>query len=195
MAMANLLEHTLILAAHGVKRHKTRVYMSLSSTSLQYSAGGTTHTICLYDNVVDVGANYFMIAGGGIPLYVPLGLPTDANASHIRVQKNGSTWAVLSSVSQQQLIANYTIFETKTDVTDEEMCVVTSSSNNIGFGYVLPATVVAAYNMSVTFTATALSGHTFSNWNIVTAFGSSTSTTNPLTITVTSPTRVTANFT
>lgn len=189
--MANLLEHTTTLVAHGVKPPKETL-MAITSKHLCYYRDGTIYNINLYDSVADVGANYLAIESNIGTVYAPLGLPTDTYASHLRIQKNSITWAILSSIATatQQFIT----YDLITEITNDDLCPITTSVNNPAYGSISPPTSVTIFNTSATFTAAASTGYSFTSWTIATATSSTSNTNNPLTLTITEPTHIRATF-
>jgi len=170
--------------------------MAISEKQLFYHKGSETHAISLYDSPVDTGSNTVTVFVDTQTLYAALGTTGDPNASDLRIHKNDTTWAVLfhiaTGIPLTSQLGNelYEIME----ITDEGMHPVTTTVNNIGWGTASPSTVAVAQGQTLTATATPFSGRTFTSWTIYTASGSSTSTSNPLSLVINSPTNIVATF-
>jgi hypothetical protein len=64
---------------------------------LHYMKNGIITDITLYDSQGDVGSDYIGLMVDGSPVYAKLGEIGEAEASDLRIQKNGTTYAVLKS--------------------------------------------------------------------------------------------------
>lgn len=170
--------------------------MPEANKHLYYYKDGETHTISLYTSLAEAGNNALMLQDNNSSLYAALGLPSDSNASHLKTHKNGITWAVLfhmaTGVPLVSQLGNelYGIME----ITDEGMYPVTTAVNNVWWGTVSPSTIAVAQGQTLTTTATPFSGKAFVNWTIYTTSGTSTSTSNPLSLVINSPTNIVATF-
>lgn len=170
--------------------------MPLNTKHLYYQKNNETYAINLYDALGDVGNNAFVINNAGTPLFAALGEPSSPNASALRLQKDSVTWAILFGAVEGLPLTSYFAneFYDIMDVVDEGMYPVTVSVNNISWGTAVPGTVAVAHNGILSATATPFSGRTFSSWTIYTPNGTSTSTNNPLSLTITLPTQIVATF-
>lgn len=65
----------------------------MSELKIYKDSNSTTYTATIYANAADAGANYLYTDKG----YVALGEPSHPNATPMRVDKGGKTYAVLSS--------------------------------------------------------------------------------------------------
>jgi hypothetical protein len=69
--------------------------------SLNYQKLGVTYSVQLYDNVSEVGSTYMNLKVDGQTVYAKLGATSDGDASHLRVQKSGVTYAILQIARQE----------------------------------------------------------------------------------------------
>ena len=67
------------------------------SKKLYYKKNGTEHSINLYDNTDDVGADYLKIKLDGTFAYAKLGTPDHKVASDLMVKKSDAIFSVLTS--------------------------------------------------------------------------------------------------
>lgn len=70
--------------------------MALATEKLYYRRSGITYSINLYTSTTDVGSEYTVLKHANGLRYAKIGLTSDTNASHLRVQKDGSTKAILT---------------------------------------------------------------------------------------------------
>lgn len=70
--------------------------MALATEKLYYRRSGITYSINLYTSITDVGSEYTVLKHANGLRYAKIGLTSDTNASHLRVQKGGSTKAILT---------------------------------------------------------------------------------------------------
>jgi len=80
--------------------------MGESEHTLKYRKDDTTHSIKLYDSIDDVGDDRLAVRVGGQTLYAKLGGVGDPNASDMRVRKNNTTYAILTQVGLNTMIAD-----------------------------------------------------------------------------------------
>ena len=169
----------------------------LSSKQLHYVKGVDTYTINLYTTEAEAGNDRLAIDDNGTTLYAALGIETAPTASHLRVQKDDLTWAVLFDTASEVTLTSYVgqeMLEASMDVTDDGMHPVTATVNNIAFGTVSPPGIAALEGTSVLVTATPFSGKAFSSWTIYTPTETTVSVDNPVNLTITAPTSLIATF-
>lgn len=170
--------------------------MPISDKQLFYHKSGATYAVSLYDSLTDTGNDAVALFADSTTLYAALGTTSDPNASDMRIQKDSVTWAILFHIATGIPLTSqlgdelYEIME----ITDAGMHPVTTSVNNISWGTATPSTIAVAQGQTLVATATPSSGRTFTSWTIYTASGSSTSTDNPLSLVINSPTDIVATF-
>jgi hypothetical protein len=76
------------------------------SQKLHYKKAGVINDIELYDTTDDVGAQYLVVMVNGAAAYAKLGSVGDPSASDMRIQKNGTTYAVCK-VAEQELPSGF----------------------------------------------------------------------------------------
>ena len=71
--------------------------MAKYDKKLQYFRGGEAHDINLYDKITDISDENtpLVIRCDGVDTYVPVGNVTDADATHLRIQKAGEVKSIL----------------------------------------------------------------------------------------------------
>ncbi|NIM11523.1 MAG: hypothetical protein GTO45_16505 [Candidatus Aminicenantes bacterium] len=80
--------------------------MAEITKKLRYRRAGVNYTIDLYDSTGDVGNDYISLRVDGQTVYARVGDISDEDASHLRVRKSGSTYAVLK-VARQELPSGF----------------------------------------------------------------------------------------
>lgn len=171
--------------------------MPESSKKLYYHKDGTTKSVKLYDSITDTNNQGLAIQDTSSSLYAAIGTTADSNASDIRLQRLGTTWAVLFEVLQElslfQYIEGTRIYDIL-DTTEEGIYPVTVDVNNVALGTTDITTIAVASGENISINATPVSGYTLSSWTINSPAGSTTNTGTPLNITVDYPLNITANF-
>lgn len=71
--------------------------MALATEKLYYRRAGVTYSINLYTATSDVGTEYLSVRVAGNIRYAGIVATTDGRASHLRVQKGGTTKAIAST--------------------------------------------------------------------------------------------------
>ena len=79
--------------------------MSELTKKLRYQTNsGTSGAITLYTTAAEAGNNYINLQVDGSNVYAALGATSDSNASHMRVQKNGTTYAILTKKAPDAVV-------------------------------------------------------------------------------------------
>lgn len=77
--------------------------MGTLTKKLHILAGGTEETCDIYTTPEEVGGSpYLALEVDGTEGYVKLGSTTDANATHLRVEKNGTTYAAWKQAAEKE---------------------------------------------------------------------------------------------
>ena len=100
--------------------------------------GEQQYEILLYDDIVDVGANYLTIHTDSQPLYAKLGNTSDPLASHMRIFQEGLIYAVLFSTTAPTGVLSSTLRHLVVDeifVDANELGSFVTTSENISSPY------------------------------------------------------------
>lgn len=111
--------------------------MGTLTKKLHILAGGTEETCDIYTTPEEVGGSpYLALEVDGTKGYVKLGSTTDANATHLRVEKNGTTYAAWKKATVDVPTGTVSIESTGEFTVPTGVTVIEVSQYNLGVVYV-----------------------------------------------------------